>query len=205
MDSELLKCRTTDHVFSEQLHKARTLMYKLRYAVQNHRPNDYKLVDYCTRLKSHLERRVNSTPPVNYVGFAMYVTLYALYYICDDLINPQNRLKEKTLIEYAQVVDKFTALILLGDESDITTAPVNDLMKRMAHVYSMVSFEGIVASTTNPYNFICPLCIIDSIYEGVGRTEFVCPVDDEYKVTKICHHVIPPKPDDPAPYDLLYS
>ncbi|GFR75996.1 hypothetical protein ElyMa_005789600 [Elysia marginata] len=186
MDAEVLKCKRTDDIMSSYMPKTRRCLYLMSYF----NSKDYSMpLDDKQRLYYEQERRLVSeckraltrllTPllkfpngsyrpaPVNIVAYSLRFLQVALYHQCREPHVPK-----QGFTRFVDLSERFKGM-MLGIDSDDPGA-VNQLFHDFSVCLGDVAFKKRDVEM-HISMFVCPLCIRQDVYTGVGWTSYVCP------------------------------
>lgn len=196
MDSELLKDRETDVILTQKLPKCGELLMYLRCASYKH-SSDPVIIEIKKNLAERLAPIMGVCAlPMNMPLASLNFMLRAIYYACTTPSTPPPGL----LGQLTDIIDKWKnkCLLKLGDEEEEEFGAIlNDFARLYSYVY--VPLEDMVGKVGE--GFVCPMCILNTIYTGIGWTDIVCPkpaesasctqrgVDKGYPVG-FCRHIV---------------
>lgn len=206
MDIEHIKNKHCHDIISNYLPLARNLLYRLSY-VNTHETTD-EIEDYKSCLKQKLEEKIKEPLSTNISVFALQSVHKSLYYQCCK--RDWKKEKMSALYDMKNLFLKWKLGLLEFDEEN-TIVQMHDEFCRISGYINFTNIENDL------HDFICPFCIISSVYCDLGWTEFVCPIGnssfeikqrvsdrgiDKSIPTGGCEHIITTKK---CPYDKLFA
>ena len=171
MDAELLKCKKSHDIMSTYLPQARQLLYMLSYMnVNDDLHADQEIEDYKRALKGVLEKQLNEPLSVNISEFALQAVHRSLYYQCCDSVQERKKTKINATRDMKELMNRWKRALLGLDEEDTVFEMYDEFCRLAGHInFTSASAEDGLR------DFLCPLCVINSVYCDLGWTEFVCP------------------------------
>ena len=168
MDSELLKDKDSDIILTQKLPKCSELLLYLRCASFKH-SNDPLIMKIKEILKTVLKPVVDSSPlPMNIPLASLNFMLRSIYYACTTPPSPPLDILNKL----TDVISEWNNTCLLGLAGD-EEARFASLVNEFALIYSYIFLP--ITSTGVSHGFVCPMCVLNTVYTDIGWTDLICP------------------------------